>query len=521
MSYRYSDLERANLNWFENDVTRASLKGIVLTKGTLRALKPFRIDFKYPIAAIAGKNGGGKSSVLAIAACAFHGPHSGWKLPDRKLPYYRFSDFFVQASIDRPLDDLEIYYNILYNNWNTGSTLPNGVGLGYQARRKPKGGKWNDYDARVPRATAFFGIERVVPPSERAIFRSYKSYFSGKAKAGWEDATRMSVAKVLLQPYEDFEVYAHTKYRLPSVTCKGAKYTGLNMGAGEKALFELFGAFWACPEGTLLLVDEIELGLHESAQRLLIRELSEICEKRKLQLICTTHSPVILGALPPEGRFLISPGSKHTNVTPGITPAFAAGRLGEHHSNEATIYVEDTAAETLLRTYLSRDLLSRVRVVPIGSNNAVTSQLASRYLDQRDQPTMAVLDGDQAPALAAHVKRFTGAVGKSTQEIGEWAKARIKFLPGGDSPERWLLGKIRGLDTSVLANHFRVANGDSVRDAVDAALLMGDHDEVFEFAKALSDLPDAIWRDACRLAAIAFPDELKEITSHIEKMLEE
>jgi hypothetical protein len=31
------------------------------------------------------------------------------------------------------------------------------------------------------------------------------------------------------------------------------------------ALFEIFATIFACPEGVLLVIDEIELGLHEEA----------------------------------------------------------------------------------------------------------------------------------------------------------------------------------------------------------------------------------------------------------------
>src|SRR5688572_25598077 len=46
----------------------------------LRALNGVRIPFNYPITAICGKNGTGKSTVLALAALAFHTP-AAWHVP--------------------------------------------------------------------------------------------------------------------------------------------------------------------------------------------------------------------------------------------------------------------------------------------------------------------------------------------------------------------------------------------------------------------------------------------------------
>ncbi|WP_369680248.1 AAA family ATPase [Novosphingobium sp. Chol11] len=56
----------------------------------MRGLSPCTVELAYPITAIAGPNGSGKSTILALAACAFHNRRNGFKLPDRKQPYYTF-----------------------------------------------------------------------------------------------------------------------------------------------------------------------------------------------------------------------------------------------------------------------------------------------------------------------------------------------------------------------------------------------------------------------------------------------
>ena len=521
MSYGYSDIERANLKWFENDATRQSLRSIALEKGCLRGLKKFRIDFSYPFTAIAGKNGCGKSSLLAIAACAFHNNPTGWKLPDRVNPYYTFSDFFIQSTSDPKLAGIQIRYGILHNRWKSASGGEPTSGIAHQIREKKVGGKWSDYDSRVKRPVAFFGIERVVPPSERSVFRSYRSQFSGsKQKGDWEDATRECVARILGQPYEDFQVHSHAKYRLHFVSCKGAKYSGLNMGAGEKALFDLVGALYACPEGTLILVDEIELALHESAQKRLVSEISELCSRKKIQVICTTHSPFILKALPPEGRFLVSPGTSVTHITPGITAAFAAGRMGDNHSQEAMVYVEDWVARDLLTRFLPRSLLGRAQIIPIGSHSAVVHQLSARFLDKAKQATVAIMDGDQKAALESHARKFVGLTGGDSENAA-WIKARCSFLPGEDSPERWVLSRVRELPAEVLQEHFRTEHGSEVQDALDHALLHGDHRELYIFADAMSVGQVEAWRDLCQISRDHFPNDLNHIRDLILSQLKE
>lgn len=499
MPYSYSDQERDNLKWFANDCTRQSLKAISITRGQLRGLSKFRIGLTYPISAIAGKNGSGKSSILALAACAFHNRGTGWKLPDRKYPYYTFSDFFIQAAEDVPLDGISISYEIAHDKWKPNERLPDGIGLGLQVRKKNKGGKWNDYDKRVPRCVAFLGIERVVPPAERSVYKSYRYSFSSSAKSGWEGRVRESVSRVLGIAYEDFEIKSHGKYRLPLVKRNSsARYSGFNMGAGEKALFELFATIYAAPDGTLFLVDELELGLHESAQGRLVKELNEVCRTRKIQVICTTHSPRVLAALPPEGRFLIQAGDT-TQVLTGVSPEFAAGNLAEINSGELKIFVEDEVAATLVEAALEHSISQRVCIIQIGPHSAVVHQMAAHFLeDSNCKDCVAFLDGDQSILVEAHRKQFVGWVGKgSAADASKWIESRLKFLPDNTAPELWVLKELASLSDDNLLDCFHISNVSRVRDALNTSILTKPHEQVHTLARTLGLNERYAWRDCC------------------------
>jgi len=518
MAYRYSNTERANLKWFENDATRASLKSIRIEKGEIRGLKKLVIDFHYPITAIAGKNGCGKSTVLALSACAFHNTPNGWKLPDRKTPYFTFSDFFIQADGEVSVDGMSIGYLIHHNNWAASSTMPSGVGIGLQRRRKAKAGRWNDYAKRVDRPVAFFGIERVVPPAEKSVLRSHRYNFSSADRSGFEEAVCESVSKVLSVPYETFEFRSHGKYRLPWVRRKrGASYSGFNMGAGEKALFELFAAIISAPEGTLFLIDEIELGLHEQAQKGLIRELTELSLSRKVQVICTTHSTTILENLPPEGRIFIESMNGRSSVIPAVSPAFAAGRLSGQGSNELSIYVEDEIAAELVKSALPLNLSSRVTICPIGSHTAIISAMAVRFRDQSLGPAIAVLDGDQRIAGKSHRKKFSAATEGANGSL-EWLDKRLFFLPSESSPEAAVLGGLLELPDDALSSFFRCAS-DEARDALDAALLADDHSEIYTFSQRMHMDQRQAWTECCRLLYTYNSDFIDAITEIVESSL--
>lgn len=522
MAYSYSDNERANAKWFENDPTRQSLKAITVEKGAIRGLSGCRIEFRYPVSAIAGKNGSGKSTFLALAACAFHNEVDGWRLPDRKLPYYTFSDFFIQASGDVPVEGITVAYRIFSDQWASSESLPDGVGLGVQRRRKSQGGKWNDYDLRHDRSVAFLGIERVVPHAERSVYKSYRYSFSASKKAGWEEKVKEAVSKVLGTEYTEFEIQSHGKYRLPVVSRQGNRYSGFNMGAGEKALFEVFAAIFAAPDGALFLIDEIELGLHESAQRTFIRELSQVCCEKKIQVICTTHSPAVLAALPPEGRFLIQAGNR-TQVINGISPAFAVGRLSDSNSEELIIYVEDAAARTLMEAFLGYSLLRRIKIIQVGSHSAVVHQLAAKYIENSPKHCAAVLDGDQQASYDAHLRKFVGYCGgKANAELNAWGRHRMLLLPHGRPPEHWVFEQLRKCDLNTLADTLGIEGGDILLESIDAALLAEAHSSVHEFCRVLgiTGSESLIWRDCCRSLAAQKRTLLDTLLNHIAETLD-
>ena len=368
MVYKYSGLDKKNLEWFPKDNSRATLLTIDVVYGQMRGLKKVTIDFRYPITAIAGCNGSCKTTVLALAACAFHNTENGFKLAGRKHSYYTFSDFFIQTKDEVTPDKILIRYQILHNNWRVTKDNPIKVRAGWQIRKKNSGGRWNNYDSRVPRTVVFLGVERIVPHSERSVSKSYRGKFKTAAANGWEDSVRETVGRILSTDYTNFSYKRHSKYRMPIVRKKGQNtYSGFNMGAGEYSLFELFSIIHECPDGSLILIDEIELGLHEKAQESLIKELNKICVKRKFQVICTTHSSRILECLAPEGRIFIERTGDNTSIIPEISPAYATGKLSGRPIVELDFLVEDDAAKLIIETVLDRELRSRTKVLPIGS----------------------------------------------------------------------------------------------------------------------------------------------------------
>jgi predicted ATPase len=438
MKYIHTDVDIKNLNWFKNDVTRATLLAIEVY-GRVRGLIDVKMDFHYPITVIAGKNGTGKSTILGLAACAYHNFSRGFLLPGRKVTYYTFGDFFVGTD-DESLESgyITIRYKFLYNHWRPRKEFKS-VGEGWQRRYKQYSNRWNRYSSRVKRPVVYLGINRIVPHAERNLSKTSRKQFQTVEAKGWEDNLRRTVSQILDANYESFDIKERSKHRLPVVSNSGSKYSGFNMGAGEDALFDLFYTINECPDGSLLIIDEIELGLHEQAQIRLMDELKQICEQRKFQIICTTHSPAILDQIPPEGRIFLEKHGDKTIVIPGITSSYAAGKLSGQSNSELDILVEDETAQTILENCLSNELRHRVKIIPIGSSVAVVRHMAARYKDKTDAEVCVFLDGDKRSSQKSHISEFLKALEKADDTAEQWIEKRLMFLPGNGTPESWVI----------------------------------------------------------------------------------
>ncbi|MBD2046885.1 AAA family ATPase [Coleofasciculus sp. FACHB-64] len=72
------------------------------------------------------------------------------------------------------------------------------------------------------------------------------------------------------------------------------------MSDGTLRFLAILTALLTRPEGSQLVIEEVDNGLHPSRADLLLKMLREIGEKRKIDILVTTHNPALLDALGPE-----------------------------------------------------------------------------------------------------------------------------------------------------------------------------------------------------------------------------
>ena len=310
------------------------------------------------------------------------------------------------------------------------------------------------------------------------------------------------------------------KRRLFVVDRKKKQYSGFNMGAGENAIFSLLIELFSAGRNTLLVIDEIELGLHESAQKHLINELKKLCLELHCQVICSTHSSAILDQLPPEGRFYLEAYNEKSNVISHISSQYAIGKLSGGEKKELKIFVEDGVGESILRGWLSNEILRRIRIIPIGSDQAVLKQLAAAYRESSNS-CMAFCDGDKRleynKAKSQIKKHLETRVG---DDIDEWIQYRLNYLPGDIWPEKYLLETIEN-NTSARKNLFELwkIEKDQDDEIIDRALHAGKHNEFYNIAEQLNQDEEQVKIDIIRMVGKVIPEEVQSMENDIKALL--
>lgn len=295
----------------------------------------------------------------------------------------------------------------------------------------------------------------------------------------------------------------------------GVTYSELHMAAGERTILRLSQEV-AQLEGALVLIDEVEAGLHPWVQQLLMLQLQQVALRNDLQVIVTTHSQSVLDSVPEHGRiFLDRDQSGHVTVFPAYRDVVQNALYGRSRS-ALNLLCEDDSAEGILRGVLDV-LLPREKInvesVRIGRDTGADEfpahAAAFRKFGQI-HGFVFVLDGD---------KRDTDVEGKIRDQAG--ADVPVLFLPSSDAPETWLWISIRkrldevsielGIGEEELTE--RLQRLDSIYDSAS--------DEPSEIAKTkLHELADTLDQPASHIGRLIARLEAKSAQSELQPLVE-
>jgi energy-coupling factor transporter ATP-binding protein EcfA2 len=227
--------------------------GQYLPKMTIKKVRGFSdqpVSFDFPVTAIIGPNGGGKTTVLGAAACAY-----------KAISPRRY--FAKSGKYDETMQDWAIEYEIIDRKMSPRDTVRRTASF--------RNARWNR-DA-MDRSVLIFDVSRTVPANERSeLLRCASPYFEVPADAvkTFEPALQKAIARILgkdVSGFRQLNVEATGRVTLlTGATSSRTSYSEFHFGAGESSIIRMLAKIESAPDQTLILIEEIENGLHPVAR---------------------------------------------------------------------------------------------------------------------------------------------------------------------------------------------------------------------------------------------------------------
>jgi predicted ATPase len=474
-----NEMRRLQAKWNSGGGWPKRLESLELSN--VRGWKSLRVDFKFPIVAISGENGSGKSTVIQAAASIYNA---------RTRKTTRFaSDFFPKTVWDE------------YRNAQIRYSFREGESTKSGSVRKPTT-RWLGNDERPTRDVEYIDLRRIQPVAARVGYAKIAKSVHTEISANQFDTKRVErLSNIMGRKYVSAKMAlssTDTKRRVPVLTDENSSYSGFHQGTGETTMLEFLQT--DINEYGLLIIDEIETSLHPRSQRRLIRALAEICRERQAQVILTTHSPYILDELPLEARMYILGRGENRQVVSGVSANFAMTNMDDESHPDCELFVEDDAAKTMLTEIISAHgaaLARRCRIIPYGSANL--GRALGEMVDRQrfPRPTCVFLDGDNATSKGC------------------------TLLPGDDAPERVVFSDMSAKNWGAL--HHRLGRDFAkVADACSLAMTSDDHHQWVHSAGSALLIPGThLWQAMCSVWAndCLDRDHAQKIIQPIEDVL--
>lgn len=410
-------LEKVRRQKYEKYLLSVDLKNI-------RLFHDARINFNFPVTALIGPNGGGKSTILGAVAILYHSQP--------------IKDIFRKSRIgDDDMDNWEIGYEIIDKKISPKGTI--------QAEITFKNDLWCGNGA-FSRPVKNLGIKRTVPALERSTFSFKKKLttpsisndnifittkeiegFSnfkqeserilGKALANFQmlevtftETERKSTKKKVVsrEVLEDGNIQIIKQIIKPIAITKehkqthlvyvgnnnGSRYSEFNFSAGEASVIRSVAEIEAMPENSLILLEEVENGLHPLAVQRFVEYLIDVANRKKIQIIFTTHSDYALDPIPFEAIWSTNDGRLEQGKLSIETIRAISGQINQ----KLAIFVEDDFANAWIESIIREEIGQRIDEIKIyslhGDGNAVKIHNGHRKNPAISFHSLCFIDGD-------------------------------------------------------------------------------------------------------------------------------
>lgn len=424
----------------------------------LKRLKDLTIEFPAKgVVALMGENGIGKSTVLHALACVYR-PHVHTQVNKGDNGSW-WTDWFVPHT----------------GNFWDGSAVrvqfsdnPNPTVYSKDDRWQPR----RMY--RKERYNRFIGLQSCMPHIEVESQKTRFEYaINDLDLSAAKQATLVQAASGILNR-QYIAVKRGSKGTglrrfLVATVSQGnppieSSYTSHYMGAGEYKVLKLIQEVLAAPPGGLLLIEELEVSIHEAALRRLVLWMIQQANEKDLQIIFSTHWPRIVDFAKDVAIRTLHPTPQKVLCINGYRPMALHRMSGDEADRRViNVWVEDPLATRVVQQICAElGILPNVDIRTFGAIDNAFSVAAVLELEARaPNKNLVVTDGDRYPTgdeKILQLKRALSGTGEALEQAQRravrWFVQFEPLMPDGHrvKPERYLLEASRRAAEAGLVN---------------------------------------------------------------------
>ena len=324
-----------------------------------RHINNLEFTLDHPITVIAGTNKIGKTSLLLLIACSHEQflKYDSTK-PETVLRRHTWRDVLNFTSYESSTRNYS--YELF---WRVGTEKRQGEGKRAATKQSWTGlGKsskdLNRINAQIrDKQVRLIDLERLLPARNFSNSLMRKTLGAPQVRLHQDIEQAFNYILEIPTPVQIHKIGSHINkvaYLItPTTVTANEPYSSYNAASGEESLINILADIFDSPQDSLILIDEIEAGIHPNIQRRLADVIQYVSWHHKKQFILTTHSPSLLAAFPQKSRKFIdlNPTGVYEAIS-AISVNAAFSKMDSKSYPLVQLYCEDTEAEFIIRNIL-------------------------------------------------------------------------------------------------------------------------------------------------------------------------